>query len=619
MSSVSTPRKRKLSVDSETPRSVRTRSKAGPPTPNPPLVPFPTPPHTRTRKAKYVEAIIPEEEEEEQQQPIASSSKNPLSNDALPPQLQTLLNLHHSFNIALSLYIATHSPVLPPHPPSATSVPLPNITNYLAIKETVERTSGRRFGLQELGRLAWVWTWDSKSLPNEKAISEKNKQIMLDEDNPFLVPSSSSTITPSIGSGQVSGMSYLITPTRTLDPHTGRRVYTHGIGIDLELRKGETRQVLHGGAEGGIGNKGQGGGVGAIGRWNTNGEARHEIFREKLEKWVELNGGYEPPVKSILPTPTTSENSTRSSIPPIPVLPLPHLPSSTLLPAANLFSTFSSPSSSSAYTTLTPQKAHPKPSTDSPKTAGLSDPFELIEKKDDKKGQVVRAGSVDERRQAMMDRIKARSGTSKNPLATLGSSVGGFKKGGGLLSAAGQQEELKRRSTLSRLESIAEGVWMMFSAPSPGPNTLPTAPRGRRKAIPMIEVAEVVVKSSKTPISTAEAQTSLQLLCQLCPFFLTVKQIGKQEWLEMPSASLSTTPASPGSGSSSTITAQPPIPPAPTSAAASVSGSKLAPPSPSTPGRSTEMKLAGPASPGRVRRVYGLREVRERIRRELGE
>lgn len=29
--------------------------------------------------------------------------------------------------------------------------------------------------------------------------------------------------------------------------------------------------------------------------------------------------------------------------------------------------------------------------------------------------------------------------------------------------------------------------------------------------------------------------------------------------------------------------------------------------------------IAGPASPGRVRRVGGLREVRERIRRELGE
>ncbi|WWC95384.1 hypothetical protein V866_002246 [Kwoniella sp. B9012] len=596
----STPRKRKLSVGDETPRrSVKGKSKAGPPTPNPPLVPFPTPPHTRTRKAKYVEPILSEED-----QPVPSSSKSSTSTDNLPPHLQTLLNLHHSFNLALSLYIATHPPILPPHPPSATSVPLPNLTNFLAIRETVERTSGRRFGLQELSRLAWVWTWDGQSLPDEKAISEKNKRAMIDEDdddNPFLLHTTpkAKTTAADVGSGQVSGLSYLITPTRTLDPQTGRRVYTHGLGIDLELRKGETRQVLHGGAEGGIGNKGQGGGMGAVGRWNTNGDVRHEVFREKLEKWVELNGGYEPPEKSILPTPTTSDNSTRSSIPPIPALPLPHLPSSTLLPSANLFSSFSSPS-----TTLTPQKAHPKPSTDSPKTAGLSDPFELTDKKDDKKGKVIRPGSVDERRQAMMDRIKARSGSSKNPLSTLGSSAGGMKRTN-LLSAAGQQEELKRRSTLSRLEGIAEGVWMMFSAPSPGPSTLPSAPRGRRKAIPMTEVADVIVKSSKTPISTAEATSSLQLLTELCPFFLTIKRIGKQDWLEMPS----TLAAPPSPGSSSTI-AQPP----------SMNGGRLAPPSPSTPGRSpSSLELAGPASPGRVRRVGGLREVRERIRSELGE
>lgn len=162
----------------------------------------------------------------------------------------------------------------------------------------------------------------------------------------------------------------------------------------------------------------------------------------------------------------------------------------------------------------------------------------------------------------------------------------------------------------------------MFSAPSPGPSTLPTPPRGRRKAIPMAEVADVIVKSSKTPISTgesafvlkrlppqrhrqrqeanwlgdsAEAQASLQLLTELCPFFLTCKTIAKQEWLEMPSSlTVSVCPPSPASST---------LPPAP-------------PTSPIAKGR---VELAGPASPGRVRRVGGLREVRERIRRELGE
>ncbi len=165
---------------------------------------------------------------------------------------------------------------------------MPNLTNYLAIKETVERTSGRRFGLLELGRLARIWAWDGKALPDEKSISEKRKRDG-DDDNPFLVPSDR----PSTSLIQVSGLSYLITPTRTLDPQSGRRVYTYGLGIELDLKPGETRQVLHGGAEGGLGNKGQGGGAGAIGRWNSGSDGRQEVFRERLERWVELNGGTE--------------------------------------------------------------------------------------------------------------------------------------------------------------------------------------------------------------------------------------------------------------------------------------------------------------------------------------
>ena len=197
------------------------------------------------------------------------------------------MTLNHALNLALSLHIATHPPVLPPHPPSATSIDLPNLTNYVSIKEIVERTSGRRFGLAELGRLAWLWEWDGRELPNDKIVSEKNKGIH-DDDNPFLVKSDH----PSTSMIQVGGLSYLITPTRTLDPLTGRKVHTFGLGIALDLKRGETRQVLPGGGDGGLGNAGQGGGTGAIGRWNAGGESREDTVRERLERWVELNGGY---------------------------------------------------------------------------------------------------------------------------------------------------------------------------------------------------------------------------------------------------------------------------------------------------------------------------------------
>lgn len=149
------------------------------------------------------------------------------------------------------------------------------------------------------------------------------------------------------------------------------------------------------------------------------------------------------------------------------------------------------------------------------------------------------------------------------------------------------------------------------------------------------------------------------MLTELCPFFLTVKSVARKEWLEMPSA-VAAAPASPGTSiaSSRLMSALDSSPRSrivtptrmlvgstddaplrlPEEPGSPTPGSRklpsLAPPlSPSKPSVSATRlaevmqtpvnkvggELAGPASPGRVRRVQGLREVRERIRRELGE
>ena len=88
-------------------------------------------------------------------------------------------------------------------------------------------------------------------------------------------------------------------------------------------------------------------------------------------------------------------------------------------------------------------------------------------------------------------------------------------------------------------------------------------------------------------MSTAEAQESLTILTSLCPFFLKPLDVDGQEWLEMP-------------------------------ASTHTSGEKLVPISPgSSRGKedSTEVLIR---SPRRVKKeAGGLREVRERIRREI--
>ncbi|EIW71689.1 hypothetical protein TREMEDRAFT_73385 [Tremella mesenterica DSM 1558] len=578
-----TPRKRKA-VDPPTPSSGSKSKRRAPSTPNPPLAPFPTPPATRHRKFELEPSSLS----------LAFSEESFLDVPAgrgvdLPTHLQTLLTLHRSFNLALSLHMATHPPVLPPHSPSTTRIPLPNLTNFLNIRETVERTSNRRFGIPELQRLAWVWTWDGTPLAEKKV-----------EENPFLV--SGSEEIPM----RVSGMGFLITPTRTLDTN-GRRVYTHGIGIELELKVGETRQVLHGGNEGGLGNKGQGGGMGALGRWSGNGEIREEEFLKKLEKWIEIHGGVEHQEKNQLPTPSTTTNQ-RSTIPPIPLLPLPHLPSSALLPSANLFTISSSSPSSGPSTPRKPPTVGPSGLADpfvlQPRSTPLSSTLDHLTEDPESsnatsKTKSTNSNSVEARRQAMAERIKARSRSSQSSLPPLGQSPGYSLKP--ISNVSSTQEELRRRSTLSRLESIAEGVWMLFSpSHSQSTNNSGLSPSRKRRAILLTEAAEIVVKSSKTPISLAEAQSSLTMLCELCPFFLTTKVIGRQDWLEMPSSTLC--PPSP-SNNLDRVVLNPPVTP------------------PGSPSRSGGKKaeLAGPASLGRVRRQGGLREVRERIRRELGE
>lgn len=109
----------------------------------------------------------------------------------------------------------------------------------------------------------------------------------------------------------------------------------------------------------------------------------------------------------------------------------------------------------------------------------------------------------------------------------------------------------------------------------------------------MSEISAAIIKSSPVPISEAEAVESVNMLAKLCPFFIKPLSIDGEEWFEMPSSS-------PGE----------------------VDEEKQVPPSPSArKGKGREITSAEEVltrSPKRVKREGGgLREVRERIRREL--
>ncbi len=111
----------------------------------------------------------------------------------------------------------------------------------------------------------------------------------------------------------------------------------------------------------------------------------------------------------------------------------------------------------------------------------------------------------------------------------------------------------------------------------------------KRRALPMSEVAHAIVKSSPVPISTAEANESIGMLIQLCPFFLKQLNIGGEEWLDMPAASSNRHDAESKGAAASPVK-----------------------------GRDDSAREILTRSPKRVRREEGgLRAVREIIRREL--
>lgn len=130
----------------------------------------------------------------------------------------------------------------------------------------------------------------------------------------------------------------------------------------------------------------------------------------------------------------------------------------------------------------------------------------------------------------------------------------------------------------------------LFSGPAGSTTATPSS--RKRRALPLAEISAAIIKSSPVPISEAEAVESVNMLTKLCPFFIRPLSIDGEEWFEMPSSS------------------------------AEKVEEKQAPPSPSAKkGKGREMTSAEKIltrSPKRVTKEGGgLREVRERIRREL--
>ncbi|KAI9000877.1 hypothetical protein BD414DRAFT_451623 [Trametes punicea] len=547
---------------------------------------------------------------------------------SLPGHISRLHNIQTALQHALSHALATCAVA-----PSEDTGVVRNVLNHLSLGAYSGLTT--KIDVDDLKRLCWLWEWDGKTLPSKAgagAVKGKGKKTENandeEDDNPFLDDAKPAAPAPS-KDWQRGAMGFIISQTTHHSKSAAARVPAYGLGIEVEMDIDKDMK----------------GGMAAVARWTAASESRRKEVLQKLQRWVKLHT-YDEVVPQIpmadlpaLPSATKPSNLTRllaSSSPKSPsaasILAAPECPGSPTRSTskAQLLKsptkkvrgefavpfpgtpsrsrTLGTPSTNRILFPQTPSSRHSREDADlrtptsarTPSLAGSETPTATDDSvpstpvhQRGPDAATVPQTPTSSRRQALYERVRARSlqntPTKANPT--------GAPMSKDLLLKLGQ-EEMRRRCLLGRLGGVAESVWMLFSNPaSAGTTSAPTV--RKRRAMPASEVAAAIVKSSPVPISIAEAHESLNMLTSLCPFFLRRMDVSNEEWLEMPAQTGVGT-----AGDADTSVGEPGV-------------------VPSSPGRLKLSKEESAAevhtrSPRRVKREgWGLREVRERIRREL--
>ncbi|KAI0638325.1 hypothetical protein C8Q77DRAFT_1153988 [Trametes polyzona] len=570
----------------------------------------------------------------------------------LPDHISRLHNIQTALQHALSHALATCAVA-----PSEDTGVVRNVLNHMSLGAYSGLTT--KIDVDDLKRLCWLWEWDGKGSSSKAGPSTgKGKKAKVaeedEEDNPFLDDAKPVAAPPS-KDWQRGGMGFVISQTTHHSKSAGARLPVYGIGIEVEMDI----------------DKGMKGGMAAVARWTSGAETRRRQVLQKLQQWVKLHADDKvvpqipmaelPALPSSSAKPSTLTRLLASSSPKSPaaasILAAPQCPGSPtrssskaqllksptkkvrefavpfpVTPSTNRFGTPSTnrilgtpstnrvlgtPSSSRQLGTpstnrilfpQTPSSRHSRADDDlrtptsartpslagseTPTASDTSVPSTPVHQRGPD-AMTVPQTPTSSRRQALYERIRARS-VQNTP--TKANPTGAPMSKDLLLKLS--QEEMRRRCLLGRLGGVAESVWMLFS--KAGSSSGSAASTRKRRALPASEVAAAVVKSSPVPISTAEAHESLGMLVNLCPFFLRRMDVSDEEWLEMP--------AQTGVGAAGDNTDD---------------GELVLGAVPSSPGR---LKLAKDESvaevhtrsPRRVKREGGgLREVRERIRKEL--
>ncbi|RDX53948.1 hypothetical protein OH76DRAFT_1479705 [Lentinus brumalis] len=594
-----------------------------------------------------------------------------LDPDILPAHLSRLHKIQTSLQHALSHALATCAVS-----PSEDTGLVRNVLNHMSLGAYTGLTS--KIEIDDLKRLCWLWEWDGKAPGSNADIGASKGKAKAEveeeevDENPFLdEPKPAKVIESPVKDWTRGAMGFVVSQTTHRDKSTGARVPVYGLGIEVEMdidkdMKGGMAAVARWTAGSETRRKAV---ATKLQQW-VKVHAKEKsvpqipmaelpalpeaVKPSNLTRLLASSSPRSPASAAILaapqrpgsPTPSGSRSPTKSPSKKLRdfAIPFPVTPSSRLgtpttnrilktpstnrilfpqTPSTNRILFPQTPSTNRIVFPQTPSSRHSRADASDPRTptsartpslAGSDTPTASDSSvpstpvhQHGADAQTAPQTPTSSRRQALYERIRQRSlqntPTKANP-------TGAPMSKDELLRLS--QEEMRRRCLLGRLSGVAESVWMYFSNPTGSASATPGA--RKRRAMPASEIAAAVVKSSPVPLSVAEAHESLEMLVKICPFFIRRMDVSGEEWLEMPAsaetegeASVPASPSKRGAREPSSVPRSP----------------SKTPSSPSkTPSSPSKLKLKAEElltrSPRRVAREGGgLREVRERIRREL--
>ncbi|KAG8746295.1 hypothetical protein FRC12_014326 [Ceratobasidium sp. 428] len=560
----------------------------------------------------------------------------------------------HDFRVDIGLLLGRPRP----RTPSTSQDKIRAITNTVALETAGLRV---RLGTDEIRRLCWLWEWDGDALPEDKPPKTPARAVGpiedSSEDNPFLESNTPRKPVPAPVPPPTDwvrgGMGLIITPTTQLQRAQGRRMPAYGIGVKVEVASEKSTGVA----------------LSAVAKWTADSHLRRKEIADKLQRWVKLHEA-----SQVTPKANGKTKRLRSLSPtPVPHIPLADLPSlasipitstpSTLrtmqTPSKGLFSTpsrgsistpsfarrdggFSTPTSSarSAFATpkstiggifSTPTSVHrsgaatpsvikralavppmtpttraagiplpptpaatPGPYSSSASESGDSRPctpsinrvlFQsgLEPQTPQRDKSSTPSAPTTPRQAALAERLRQKALSTPNGKTTT-VTLSYDAETNTVQTADLTPAQLRRRCLLARLPDAAESLLAIFAT---------------RRVIPFREATRAIVSASR--VTAGEAEDEVRMLAELCPKFLKIRVVEKEEWIERGGGIVT------GKGSSSISKKAPASPsartPATPSAKLSTSPSRLN--APGTPAKSKDAE------------IFGLREVREVVRREL--